>query len=200
MQVKICGITHPEDASLAGKLGADYIGVIFASHSKRLVTINQSIEICHAARESGAQPVGVFFDKSFDEIIDICQKSHLQIVQLHGIKSQQYAAKLCDDYTVFFATSTQSNQSIPFLKNLMPLYDHHRSGSGLTFDWDTFTPPNTPWILAGGLTKDNVQLAIQQLKPSIVDVATGVEKINSTRKDPDLLRSFIFLSKGEIVL
>jgi phosphoribosylanthranilate isomerase len=195
MQVKICGMTHPDDAHLAATLGADYIGVIFSPLSKRVVTVERASEIQSVIRDTKTQLVGVFVDESAEEIEAICTYTAISIVQLHGKKSQQAVSQLSKKYTIFYVMmGDQQHQN--FSKNIIPLFDQEKSDKNNSFDWHSFIPPQTPWILAGGLTVENVSRAIRLLRPTVVDVARGVEQSGLVRKDDVLMKKFIDISKG----
>lgn len=196
MKVKICGITHPEDACMARQHGADFIGVIFARQSKRHVELPLAKKIIAAASQAGAVPIGVFVEQTAEEIVEICQEVGLTTAQLHGDVSRQTLAELQTHLSLIYAIPVERNGIIKQMPELpvsvIPLFDCLQGGSGLSFDWNNFTPPsNSQWMLAGGLTPTNVGNAIRLLKPSGVDVAGGVEYQNSTRKDPELVKAFI---------
>lgn len=200
MKIKICGITHPDDAEYAARLGADYIGMIFAEQSKRKVSISIAKSIADRAKSFHAEPVGVFVEQTADQIVSICEQTGINTVQLHGAISQQALNALLRDYSIIYAISVGKNgiasqtQSLP--SPVIPLYDHAKGGTGTPFDWKTFSPPkNTFWMLGGGLNPENVAEAIAELKPSGVDVATGVELPNIVRKDPLLVKAFIQVAK-----
>lgn len=197
MKVKICGVTHPEDALFAARLGADYIGIIFSDRSKRKVEQQMGKQIAAAAQQQGATPVGVFVDESAEEILTICNETGIAFVQLHGAISQSTVNVL--PFPVFYAIEVQGNRTVLETPQLpskaIPLYDCGKGGSGIPFDWVHFSPPDHPWILAGGLHPGNVREAIDKLNPYGVDVATGVELPQCTRKDPDLLKAFIKRAK-----
>jgi len=192
MKVKICGITDPQDAECAASLGADYIGIIFAEGSKRQVDVSAAKRIARAAIDYGAEPVGVFVDETPEEIFSICKETGIYRLQLHGEISRHALNDLVDDFSVIYTMPSvlSKNNSIPPTVTL--LYDNLKPGSGEPFDWTAFSPPaNFRWMLAGGLNPMNVAEAIALLKPYGVDVATGVEFPNSTRKDPALVKAFI---------
>jgi phosphoribosylanthranilate isomerase len=198
MKVKICGMTHPEDAELAAQLGADSIGIIFSDNSKRNVDLSTAKEIAQAGKQAGAEPIGVFIDQSADQIISICEKVGLNSVQLHGRISRK-ALPLLSHYNVIYALGVGNKEinieRLPMSVTL--LFDSTKPGSGSPFDWTAFPPPaNFHWILAGGLNPNNVAEAIVLLKPYGVDVATGVEYSNNTRKDPALVKAFINAAKN----
>lgn len=201
MKVKICGVTHPGDAEYAACSGADYIGIIFAEQSRRKVSLPVAKGIAEATREAGAEPVGVFADQAADQIISICEKTGIDTIQLHGAASQQALHALLGCYSIIHAIFVEKNgiplqaQTLP--SSVIPLYDNSNGGKGAPFDWKAFSPPkNTYWILAGGLNAVNVAEAIALLKPNGVDVATGVEFFNETRKDPILVKAFIEAAKN----
>ena len=201
MKVKICGMTHPDDAEYAARLGADYIGIIFADSSRRKVSLPVAKCIADVSRKAGAEPVGVFVDQTADQITSICEQTGINTVQLHGATSLQAIHDILGHYSIIYAISVEKNgitsqtQTLPI--SVIPLYDNSNGGTGVPFDWMAFSPPkNTCWMLAGGLYADNVAKAIALLKPNGVDVATGVEFPNSTRKDPILVKAFIRAAKN----
>lgn len=80
--IKMCGITSAEDAAAAARAGADYVGMIVWPKSKRSVSVSLAREIAAAARENGAEPVGVFVDESATEIESACSDANLDIAQV----------------------------------------------------------------------------------------------------------------------
>jgi len=205
MKVKICGLTNPEDARHAARCGADYIGMIFAKRSKRLVSASQAQEIAHAATLEGAQPIGVFADETKDEILALCEHAHITTIQLHGQGSKKLLPVLKEHFqTIIYAFKVELDgtvsQSISLPNTVHPLYDCLNGGTGTAFDWGTFVPPtNAPWFLAGGLNPQNITAAIRLLMPYGVDVASGVEIPNTCRKDPLLVEAFIQAAKKEML-
>lgn len=196
MKIKICGVTHPDDAEYAACSGADYIGMIFADRSRRKVSLVEAKCIAERSRMNNAEPVAVFVDQTADQMISICTQTGINTVQLHGPVSQQSLQTLLELYTVIYAVPVDKSGAILQTHSLpasvIPLYDYSSGGSGVQFDWMAFAPPkNKCWMLAGGLNCDNVTKAIALLRPHGVDVSTGVEEPNSTRKDPVLVKNFI---------
>lgn len=192
MQVKICGITHPDDAVQAARAGADYVGMIFATSSKRLVDLSTAKKIAEAAREFGAEPVAVFNDQTAEQIIDICIQTGIKTVQLHEAGAKAAFDLLKEIYSIIYRLADFSQTAPP---GTLPLYDPS-SGTGKRFDWASSTPPkNRSWMLAGGLTPENVSEAISLLHPTVVDAASGVEFPQKLRKDPALVEAFIKAAK-----
>ncbi len=200
MIVKICGITHPEDAAHAALAGADYIGILFSERSKRKVSVSLAKEIVHASKNAGAIPVGVFVEESATQILSFCERAGINDVQLHGEISRAAVPIIQSLYSIIYAIPVEAHGAVSDTIKLPPsiisLYDGRKGGMGIPFDWAQFSPPaRKNWILAGGLTPDNIKDAITLLKPYGVDVSSGVEFNNSLRKDPALVAAFITAAK-----
>jgi len=204
MIIKICGITHPEDAALALTLGANWIGILLSKQSKRFVDISLAREIVMAAREKGGIPVGVFVDEGLEQILSSLDKTGIAKVQLHGDGSRACLHSLPSFVEPIVSVGVNSNgipqTAAPHLNSThFLMYDHSTPGSGKPLPWSLFQPPTThPWILAGGLNPRNVRQAIDLLKPNGVDVSTGVSMPGSLRKAPALLEQFIDQVRKEI--
>lgn len=199
--IKICGIRDPNIATFAAQAGADFIGVVFHPTSKRFVEIEQAVEIAAAAKQAGAQAVGVFVDTNADTILRICQIAGINIVQLHGEISRQQHHLLPPSFKRIYVQTVDQNGNIQNDKEGglvyldedrdYVLFDNIQAGIGKTFDWAKFSyKGKLPWFFSGGLTIDNVGNAIQQFQPTAVDVSSGVEKTPG-EKDQDLIAKFI---------
>nr|CAI50972.1 phosphoribosyl-anthranilate isomerase [uncultured bacterium] len=201
MKIKICGLTHPDDAKCAVSSGADFIGIIFAERSRRKVSLSMAKGIAEITKNLKAEPVAVFDNQTADQIFSICDKTGIKTVQLHGAVSKQALCALSDKYSVIYAIEVNDQgeitPSLTLPPSVIPLYDNVNGGTGLTFNQSAFTPPDhTGWLLAGGLTPDNVAQSIALLNPGGVDVSTGVEIPGSTRKNPILVKAFIRAAKN----
>ena len=82
-QIKICGLTRPQEAASCAAEGADAIGYIFYPPSPRSITAEQAAKISHALPEAIC-PVGVFVDEDYDTVMHTAQTAGLRAVQLHG--------------------------------------------------------------------------------------------------------------------
>ena len=195
MQVKICGITTKEGAHSAVEAGADFLGFVFAK-SKRRILPEQATEIIRGL-PAHVKSVGVFVNESKEEIQRIAQLTHLDYIQLHGAETPEFCASL--GLPIIKAFSIKQEKDLDVLKD----YDcdyylvdspgvQYAGGSGIPFDWDLLQSKQLPQeqlILAGGLTNENVSMAIAKIKPKIVDVSSGVE--TDGEKDPIKIKSFI---------
>jgi tryptophan synthase beta chain/phosphoribosylanthranilate isomerase len=204
--IKICGITDPDTAAQAAKLGANYIGLMFYKNSKRYVTLEQAQAIVPAIKNNGAEPVAVFVDANADVMLAICQTAGISIVQLQGDISRGEHPLLPTSFKrIFVCDVSQTGQAIisneaafnaldktrDFL-----MFDSSKPGTGTAFSWNNFAHQHAfPWFLAGGLNPNNVSEALEQLNPDGVDVSSGVENQNA-RKDIRLIENFITAVRG----
>ena len=202
MKVKICGVKTPEDAVFAVDKGADLVGVIFHTFSKRSINIQTAQEISLSIQNTASKIVGVFIHESIEEIRNYIEVLKLEYVQLHGKRAKESYSLLPPHIHVLYALSVDPSgtilEPIPKInpKKDYLLFDSQEAGSGRSFNWKSFTPPKEySWFLAGGLNPDNIALALTHLSPNGVDVASGVEKIKG-QKDKQLIHSFIQESRN----
>lgn len=202
MFVKICGIQSVEAAQAAVLAGADLIGFVFAP-SKRTVTPAQATFIAKTI-PSSVKLVGVFVNEKMETMNAIKAQVPLDYIQLHGEEPASIAFQL--NVPIIKAYSIDKLERLE--QTSLEAYPcdyilidspakQYAGGSGLPFDWSrlkTNRLPQKKLIIAGGLTPTNVKLAIETLKPSGVDVSSGVE--TSGEKDPKKIRQFITQVKG----
>jgi phosphoribosylanthranilate isomerase len=193
MFVKICGITTEDDALLAVAMGADAVGFIFAP-STRQVAAQQVYDITRRLPPE-ILTVGVFRDEHPERVIDTVNRAGLKAAQLHGFESPAMVAEVSTSVRwvikAVVAGSADAAHADEFGTDLI-LVDAATPGSGALFDWALFSdlPPGPRYILAGGLTPENVGEAVSRGRPWGVDVSTGVER-SPGRKDPLKLKAFI---------
>lgn len=183
-QVKICGLTLPDQALACADLGADAVGLVFYPKSPRFVTMEAARVVCAALPASVAK-VGVFVDEPMDVIIEAVRACGLTAVQLHGGESPQLVKQLTDQFiNVIKALYVEGLPAMDkaddypaaaFLieckKGILP------GGNAMTWDWKAARDfgVRRPLILAGGLDPENVGKAIRDAVPDAVDVSSGVE-------------------------
>jgi phosphoribosylanthranilate isomerase len=196
--IKICGIKQPAMAYAAAQTGADFIGLMFAPGSKRLVSVAEAIDIAAATREGGATPVAVFTDHTAAQMLEICRQTKIDWVQLHGDTARNEQHLLPEDiHRIYVCSLIEGSEAstieIPLLKHDRDylLFDTPTPGVGEKFDWQRFSYAGSMrWFLAGGLAPDNVAEAVQLLQPHGVDVSSGVED-DSGEKNLSLIEAFI---------
>jgi phosphoribosylanthranilate isomerase len=191
--VKICGITEPEDALLAAGLGADAVGMIFAASSRRISTAAARDIIRRLPPEILA--VGVFRNERRERVVELANTIGLRAVQLHGDESPEDTRWVAARVPAVIRAFSVRDPALALGADYGPhrlLIDSPSPGSGQVFDWSAVerVAAGRPFILAGGLTPDNVADAIELVEPWGVDVATGVES-SPGHKDPAKVRRFI---------
>jgi phosphoribosylanthranilate isomerase len=182
-RIKICGITRVEDAHVAVTAGADALGVVFWPQTPRCVTIERAREIA-AVLPPFVTLVGLFVDPKASEVLATLDAVTLDTLQFHGDEAPEFCRDFKRPYVKAVAVKASEDllqyaARYPDARGL--LFDAHQpggmpGGTGTTFDW-TRLPRDLmqPVILSGGLTPENVGVAIRQVKPWAVDVSSGVE-------------------------
>lgn len=200
-QIKICGLTLPDQARACADLGADAIGLVFFEKSPRNVTPEQAAAI-KAELPAGVSAVGVFVDPDRETLSRIVQRSGLDIVQLHGSESPEFVAELQADLKVpiikvLFATRSPGlGEAAVYDAAAGYLVECGRGplpgGNALTWDWAAAQTVGRdfPLILAGGLAPDNVAEAIGACLPDAVDASSSLEA-GPGIKDLDNVARFI---------
>ena len=197
--VKICGITRPQDARLAEKLGAWAIGLNFYKKSPRAVAPADAWNIRRKLALT-TQAVGVFVNWKPEVMMYLVHALELTAVQLHGDETPKQLNHLEDDLPLIKAFRVGPGFSMSnfkkfrrttyFLLDAAAKKDQF-GGTGRTFDWSIAqnAAAKHKILLAGGLTPENVGEAILTVRPYAVDVATGVESRPGI-KDSGKLREF----------
>jgi len=198
-RVKVCGITRLEDAEYAVELGAWALGFNFWPESKRVVDPGVAAGITRVMRRK-VELVGVFVNQSIDEIASSVDVLGLTYVQLHGDEGptfctavkQRTGAKVIKAVRIGHAADLQDAARF---RTDLHLLDTSQAGlyggTGKTWDWGLVKHwrSKVPYLLAGGLTPENVGEAITATRPWGVDVAGGVEA-SAGVKDPAKLEAF----------
>jgi phosphoribosylanthranilate isomerase len=200
MLVKICGVTRPEDAALACQAGAGAIGLNFWRGSKRFVEDGQAREIL-AAVPPKVLKIGVFVNPHPLDVTESLADLGLDIVQFHGDEHPQSwgmipPMKTIRAIRVFDESSLASATGWNPRFFLYDFFGDGYGGSGKAAPWQIVAAgARHPFLLAGGLTPDNVAEAISVVRPDGVDVSSGVETRPGV-KDRDKLLAFIANALG----
>ena len=204
MRIKICGITRPEDAEQALALGADTVGCVFHTASARHVTAVIAQDIRVAVGDAGTL-VGLFVDPTVDQVQAVLDRVELDVLQFHGEESPAFCEQFQHPYLKAVAMSPDVdlaavNSAYCSARGLLldSAHEGQFGGTGHRFDWKWIDAGlEKRFMLAGGLTADNVGDAIRQVRPAAVDVSSGVEKKQGI-KDRDRMRAFIEAAVPEI--
>lgn len=197
VRVKICGITNIEDAQAAVAAGADAIGLVFYAASPRAVSIEQARAIAYAVGPF-VTITGLFVDADPAFVQSVLAKVPLQLLQFHGDETRTYCESFQRPYMKVLRMKpeldvTEMIANYPTASAI--LLDAYRpgvpGGTGETFDWARVPKTSTkPIVLAGGLTPDNVAIAIAATDVYGVDVSGGVESAPG-KKDHSKIEAFI---------
>jgi phosphoribosylanthranilate isomerase len=206
VDVKFCGMTRAEDIIEAARLGASYVGVIFAG-GPRQVTVDQAESILRAA-PSSVRRVGVFGTQRADEIGEIADRVGLDVVQLHAGGDVKRAADVRSHFggEVWSVVSAEGASLPTGLAALFATADAvlldsrvpgKLGGTGVPMPWSEIATALRKargnvgrLVLAGGLRPENVVEAIDALHPDVVDVSSGIE-VSPGEKDHRRMRLFM---------
>lgn len=200
-RVKVCGVTSPEDAVFAVSSGADAVGVNFFRGSRRRVDEGAAREIVRAVGDR-AEVVAVFVDEPAGAVASLCARLGISRVQLHGNEPPEEAARLplwrLRAVHAGGEVDLHALRAYPCEAFLLDAgAGGEFGGTGRELPWGTLRERfgdllggGKPWVLAGGLTPENVERAIAEARPDAVDVASGVETAPG-RKDPEKVAAFV---------
>lgn len=188
MRVKICGITQPQQSVAIASLGATALGFICVPNSPRYVTPGQ-IKAAVAQLPENIDKIGVFANASIPEIHQTVLDSGLTGIQLHGDESPEFCYQLrqaIPQVEILKAIRVRSLEHLEQATNYTKYIDtllldayhpQQLGGTGQTLDWQMLQKfnPICPWLLAGGLTPENIVEALSQVNPNGIDLSSGVE-------------------------
>lgn len=195
--VKICGITRPEDALAAARAGAHAIGLVFYARSPRHVTPARAAEIIRVLPPF-VTTVGLFVDAAAEEVRATLAEAPVGLLQFHGDETPEF----CRQFKRPYVKAVRVKAGVDLLQYAQDYHDAKallldnyveglHGGSGVAFDW-SLIPRGLPLpvILSGGLTPENVTEAVRRVRPSAVDVSSGVESVKGV-KDAQKIAAFI---------
>ena len=199
-EIKVCGLTVPDEARACADLGADAIGLVFYPRSPRNVTLDQAAAI-KAVLPGSVRAVGVFVDTDFDGILRTIAASGLDAIQLHGAESPEFVARLkqATEHPIIkalFATRAPGFNAAGNYPVSRLLVECGRGplpgGNAIAWDWGAAKSmaQHNILILAGGLSPDTVGEAIAASLPDAVDASSALEA-QAGRKDLTKVERFI---------
>ncbi|WP_432737858.1 phosphoribosylanthranilate isomerase [Maridesulfovibrio sp. FT414] len=181
--VKVCGMTRAEDVAACEELGADFIGFIFHPASPRNVEVN----FARSVSGTKAKKVGLFLMQSAAETIKMMKQGGLDFAQLHGGQNEEFCRTVGRE-KVIKVLWPQRYESVQEFQHDIDRFAPHCSyllfdagtsggGHGKTQPFEVFSEVTipVPWLLAGGLSPDNLEEAITTARPHGVDINSGVE-------------------------
>jgi len=210
IRVKICGLSERRDVEAAVRAGAAYVGFVFFPKSPRNVSVAQAADLAVAV-PPGVAKVALTVnadDAALDAIID---RVPLDMLQLHGAESPERVSDVRARYglPVMKAMGVAGAADLAALDAFGRVADQLLvdakppegaalpGGNGLSFDWRLIAGRRwpVPWMLAGGLTPENVAEAVRLTGARQVDVSSGVETAPG-RKDDVRIAAFLKAVSG----
>lgn len=209
VDVKVCGVCSPSDAAMAATAGAAWIGVILAPDRRRTRTLDEARRIFQA---SSARRTGVFVDAEPQEVAAAVKALGLHAVQLHGDEPVAHvrALRRTTEAEIWKAVRVRTPGDVSsaieaFAADVDAILldgwsPQGHGGVGAGFDWEAvarhdIARPGMRLIIAGGLNPGNVARAVSVLRPSMVDVSSGVEDVPG-RKSAGLVQAFVAAARG----
>ncbi|MFZ5835380.1 MAG: phosphoribosylanthranilate isomerase [Pseudomonadota bacterium] len=211
IKVKICGLSTPESVKAAAGAGADFVGFVFYDRSPRYVGASQA-RLLSGLVSAAVAKVGLFVDADDAAIGAVLAQAPLDYLQLHGAETPERvrdirtrfelpvikAIAIAGAADIDRAKTYESVSDMLLFDAKPPLSkDALPGGNGLLFDW-TFIAGYTwsrPWMLAGGLTCENIAEAVRISGATMLDVSSGVESAPGI-KDNAKIRRFIAAARN----
>ena len=210
VSVKICGLATVDDVRSCADADANYMGLVFFEKSPRNITIPAARELALAA-PLGLAKVALVVNPSDAELDAITATVPLDMLQLHGRETPERVAEVKARYglPVMKAVGIADGDDLPKLESYFGVADQILvdakppkggelpGGNGLSFDWRLIAGRRwpCPWMLAGGLTPENVAEAVKMTGAKQVDVSSGVEDAPG-QKNAELIQKFVQSSRA----
>ncbi|MEE3395216.1 MAG: phosphoribosylanthranilate isomerase [Candidatus Onthomonas sp.] len=178
-KIKLCGLSRPADIDYVNQVKPDYCGFIVNFPKSRRNVTPEQVRALTARLSGDIIPVGVFVDESVETVAGLLEDGTIAVAQLHGHEDEAYLAALrkLTAKPIWQAFQIRSAADLERAKSStanLVLLDSGQ-GSGVTLDWWILADFPRPFVLAGGLTAENIPAAVQQVKPYAVDLSSGVE-------------------------
>ncbi|MBT9516399.1 MAG: phosphoribosylanthranilate isomerase [Methyloversatilis discipulorum] len=199
-RIKVCGFTREADLDGALALGVDAVGFVLYPPSPRAVTVARAAELARRVPPFVTR-VGLFVNEDAATVEQAAREAALDLLQFHGDETAEY----CERFGLPWIKAVRVRPETDLLECadrfrgaralLLDAWSDAWGGSGKRFDW-SLIPPSLPMplILSGGLDPDNVAEAVRNIRPSAVDVSSGVESAKGIK---DVARVAAFISGVE---
>ena len=172
-KIKFCGLSRRCDIEAVNELKPEYIGFVFVKTSKRYVSFEK------------AEELKSLLDPKIKAVGEICDKKVIDIVQLHGLEEEKelnyLRSRIVQPVIKAFCIKKEEDVRQAERSPADFILLDSGAGTGRTFEWEWIKHMERPYFLAGGIHIDNVEKALEQLKPYAIDVSSGIE--TEGRKD-----------------
>ena len=197
-RIKFCGLTRAEDVRLTVELGVDYLGLVFAPQSPRRLLLGQARMLRDLVPQDIAV-VALMMDNARADVEKVVESLRPDVLQFHGGEDDAFCASFGLPFWKAIAMGGQAEAALSARARYPAasgfLFDGHaageQGGSGKRFDWKQMPVAlDRPFFLAGGLSPENVGVALHTARPWGVDVSSGIEAAPGI-KHADKMRQFV---------
>ena len=193
-KIKICGLFRPCDIEYVNAVRPDWCGFIVNFPKSLRNRTPDQVRALRRGLAEGVVPVGVFVDQPVEDVAALLNDGTISVAQLHGHEDAAYIAALraaAPGHPVWRAFKVRGPEDLEAAgaspADLVILDNGY--GTGETFDWSMAGGVARPFLLAGGLTPENIPDAIRLLHPYGLDISSGVE--TDKQKDPEKIRAAV---------
>lgn len=207
LEAKICGLSTPESVDVAVAEGAALVGFVFYPRSPRCVTLEQAAALARRVPER-VRRTALTVDADDAFLRQLVGQVPLELLQLHGAETPARVAAIraLTGKPVMKVIHLAEAADLAAVEAYLPVADRLffeakppaslanalPGGNAVAFDWTILAGRRfpRPWMLAGGLTPENLKEAVTTSGARSVDVSSGVESSRGV-KDPDRIRAFL---------
>lgn len=176
--IKFCGLRRKEDMEIVSEVKPDFAGFILTDRFWRFTEPSGVRELIRDLPEK-IKTVGVMVDEPFDTALRKSEESNVSMLQLHGSEDNEYIRQLREKTGKKIIKAFKVTKEEDIINAVMSEADlillDSGTGTGKTFDWSLLKNIERPFILAGGLSPENVKQAVKTIHPYGVDVSSGIE-------------------------
>ena len=199
-RIKFCGLVRDEDVDAAVALGADAVGFVFYPRSPRYVAVADALRM-RRRLPSWVSAVGLFVNEAPFRVAEMAAQAGLDVVQFHGDESPEDCASACAGRLPYWRAVRMRGPG-DLLESadrfgaaealLLDAFSDSYGGTGKRFDWSWIPQGfSRPLILSGGLGPESVGDAIVRVRPTGVDVSSGIQGADPRTKDKALMERFV---------
>ena len=195
--IKVCGLFRETDIDYVNEAKPDYIGFILNFPKSRRNLAADQAALLKSRLSSDIKAVGVFVDQPAEDVVRAVEAIGLDVIQLHGCEDDAYIAALRDvtELPIWKAFKIRTADDLAAAERSAAdeiLLDNGY-GTGEVFNWSIVGRFRRPFLLAGGLTPENIPQAIRSLHPKMVDISSGVE--TDGRKDRNKILAAVWAAR-----
>lgn len=199
-RIKICGLSRPCDVAFVNQAQPDWCGfIIDFPRIHRSVSPRQALAL-RRQLAPGIVPVGVTVNQPVEAVSKLLKSGVVDVAQLHGTEDESYLAALralAPGHPLWkaFTLRTPNDLTAALASSADMILLDSGKGTGQTFDWSLLRGVARPFLLAGGLTPENIPRAVRAVHPWGVDLSSGVE--TDRRKDRDKILAAVAAARKE---